>query len=898
MTNQSHADVLLADGSIASISRLVPEDATELFALHDSVSDDAARMRFFTANRRTGHVYATRLLAESPTRALAFVARVHGHVVGVASAELEGDQAEIAFLVADEAHGLGIATLLLEHLAGEAREIGIRTFTAEVLAENHLMLRVFADAGFTVSKRSFGTVSVWEISTAQSESALDAADERERLSETRSLQHLLAPRNVALVGVSSGGAGIGNAVLRSIQTGGFTGGVHVVHPTVPVLGGLRTRRSLQEIPEHVDVAVITVPAPQTVDVLRDAASAGVSAAVVITSGFSELGPSGTELQRQLLQIAREHDIRLVGPNCLGLLCNDDEIRLNATFTSAVPPSGGLAIASQSGGVGIALLDTAAELDLGVRTFVSLGNQPDVSSTDLLAAWQGDLRVTAAALYLESLENPTKFARVARRFSEHKPVLAVVGGRSTGGARAGASHTAAAATSSVGIEALFAQAGVIHCRSIVELAHAARLLAEQPLPRGFRVGVVSNAGGIGILAADAADDLGLVVPELSTDLQKTLRDHVNGTIGVGNPVDLGAAALPEHAAKVLDLLLTSGEVDAVLVAVVATSVSDPAELVSAVAAARTAERGVPVLLVGMGGIDLARADTTGVTTFRSLDDALAALRHAAGYAAWLGTPHTSWTETDYDRARIARDTARGLLRTHDAAALWIDPAAQRDLMTPYGISLLGEVVQDPADAPAAAERLGFPVAVKVADPEVVHKTDLGLVRVGLTSARAVSHAVAEFGTRLTSGTASVLVQPMASGVELAVGLIRHPTFGPLVMVAAGGVAIDVLGDRTFLMPPVAPRDAVRALHSLRIWPLLNGYRGSEPVDLEALVRLVVGVGELARDVPEVTELDLNPVMASAAGAAVVDIKVRLATSEVRTSTAPRQLSLPTYHQPAT
>lgn len=885
------ADVLLADGSIATIRRLRPEDADQLFALHDQVSDEANRMRFFNLNRHSGHAYAAHLLASTPETAIALVAHLHGELVGLASAEIDGTRAEVAFLVADDAHGLGVATLLLEHLAAAARTAGIRTFTAEVLVENQSMLRVFADAGYVATKRSLGTSTTWELSTSPSETALDAADQRDRVAETRSLAPLLYPRSVAVLGVRRDGAGIGNAVLRSIIDGNFTGTTYVVHPEADRIADRPTRRRLVDIAEHVDIAVIAVPARRVLDAVEDAAAAGVSAIVVITSGFGELGQAGTSMQHQILQVVRDHDIRLVGPNCLGLLCNDENIRLNATFGPAIPPAGGLAIASQSGGVGIALLDLARELGIGVQSFVSLGNQPDVSATDLLAAWHDDPHVSAAALYLESFGNPAKFARLARRFSERKPLLAVVGGRSAGGARAGVSHTAAAATPAVGVEALFTQTGVISCRSADELAHAARLLTEQPLPRGGRVAVISNAGGLGILAADSADELGLSVPELSSSLKRDLLAHLRGTIGVGNPIDLGATAQPEDLAAVVRLLVTSDEVDAVLVAIIPTSVSDPAPYVAAVKQARQEGPQTPVALVSMGGLHVGPDQSGAVTVFRSSEDALLALSHAVRYAQWLASPREICVEDDQDRARAARGMAGHWLDGTEGASRWLAPHEQHQFLEPYGIGPTGEVARGRQEAAAVATAIGFPVVVKVADPAIVHKTDRGLVRIGLESAEAVQNAVGDFEAELRDQDVPVLVQPMLSGVELALGVAHHESFGPLVMVAAGGTATDIWADRAFLMPPITSRDAARALRSLRIWPLLEGYRGSEPVDIESLERLVVNLGHLAEDVAEVGELDLNPVLVTADGATVVDVKVRLTPAQGDDGPTPRQLSRP-------
>ena len=384
--------------------------------------------------------------------------------------------------------------------------------------------------------------------TTSTDEATTRADDREFQAERRSLEALLHPQSVAVVGAKSDGTGIGATVLRSITAGGFTGTLAAVHPRADSIAGVSAHPTIGQVPGPIDLVIVCVPAPAVDAVLHAAAAAGVRAVVIVSSGFSELGAEGVRMQREISTTVRSLGIRMVGPNCLGLLLNDPAIRLNATFQDAVPPVGGLAVASQSGGVGIVLIDLARELGLGVRTFVSLGNKGDVSSNDLLAAWYDDPDVTAAALYLESFGNAAKFARFARRFAERKPLLAVVGGRSAGGIRAGASHTAAAAAPGVGVDALFAQAGVIACRDAEDLARTAILLTEQPLPRGRRLAILTNAGGMGVLAADAATDAGLDVVEFSAELRQRLAELVRGTSGTSNPVDACAGVDPARARR--------------------------------------------------------------------------------------------------------------------------------------------------------------------------------------------------------------------------------------------------------------------------------------------------------------------------------------------------------------
>jgi len=879
------ADVLLADGQLGIIRRLARGDGPALHALHDEASDDAMRLRFFNVSRTTAHDYVEHLLADPDV--LSLVAETGGRLVGLATAERVGpDSAEVSFLVADDFHGLGLGTLLLEHLAALARDRGIWRFEADVLVENHPMLAVLGDAGFELTEYpDRGVVNV-RLSTTSTPELQDAADRREFLAESRSLAPLLAPGSVAVAGVRGDGTGVGAAVLRSILDTGFLGEVAVVHPKRDSVAGVPAFPTFGDLPRPVDLAVIAVPADAAEGALEDAATAGVPAAVVISSGFGELGPAGTAVQQRLSVQARRHGIRLVGPNCLGVLANDPAIRLNATFNAQQPPApGGLAIASQSGGVGIVLLDRARELRLGVRSFVSLGNTADVSSNDLLAAWYDDPNVTAAALYLESFGNARKFARFARRFSERKPVLAVVGGRSSSGKRAGASHTAAAASSEIAVRALFAQSGVIGCADADDLAEAALMLTEQALPAGPRLAVVSNAGGMGILVADAAETFGLVVPQFTAQLSSLLSGFVHGTSGTTNPVDAGAAVAPEQMGDVLDGVLSSGEVDAVVCVVVATRVTDGVAIAHRLAEVRSRHPETPVVLVTLGGLEV--GEVPGLTTYASTTAAVRALGRAVEYARWRAVPAASPPGTDPAVVRSVRQHCKAILHGGPTEEEWLGVAAARDLLDPYGLRLLGDVVTGAEAAAATAARIGFPVAVKLANAGGLHKTEKRLVRTGLASAEAVRQAVADFDI-VSDAEPEVLVQPMAAGVELALGVVRDPTMGPLVMVAAGGVATDVWNDRVFLLPPVSRSDAERAVRGLRIWPLLQDFRGTPAADVAALEQLVVDLARLAVDIPEVGELDLNPVMVAPEGCSLVDVRLRLAGTDEPGPGTPRQL----------
>jgi acyl-CoA synthetase (NDP forming)/GNAT superfamily N-acetyltransferase len=815
-THTGH-DALAADGRIVRIRPVVASDAPILQALHEHAGERSLYLRFFSPGRAQIAHEIRRLIRTPGPDHLALVALDGDTAVGVASYENgsgRGD-AEFAVLVADAHHGRGIGTLLLEELAARARSAGIGELVGEVLPANAAMLKVSHDlAPDSPSTLDRGVFEV-RVPTTADEAALAAVDLRERTAERHALRPLLAPASVAVVGAGREPGGVGHEVLCSLLEQGFTGAVYPVNPHATQVAGVPACPSLAAIGAPVDLAVIAVPASAVEAVLADAGAAGVRAAVVLSAGYGETGPDGTAAQARLVRAARAHGIRLVGPNCLGVLNTDPAVRLDATFATTAPVPGGLAVASQSGAVGIAVLDHAARTGTGISSFVSLGNKADVSGNDLISYWYDDPNTRAVALYLESFGNPRKFARVARALARRKPVLAVKSGRSASGQRAGASHTAAAATPETAVASLFAQAGVVRTDTLGELLDAARVLVDQPLPAGNRLGIVGNAGGVNVLAADAAEAAGLTVPDVPG----------------GNPVDLvGVPDCPAHLGT----------------------------------------RRVPV--------------------FALPEPAVGALGHAARYAAWRRAPLGHRPDlTGVDPAR-ARAIVGGALA---AGGGWQSTTVAAQLLACYGIPVAPTVPAHGIDAVvAAAAQVGYPVVVKAADPAVVHKSDRGLVRLDLADAGAVCGAYGAITATLGDPDAPVVVQRMRrGGVELAVGVVHDALFGSLVMLGLGGVHTDLLGDRAFRLLPVTDLDAGRMWRSLRGAPLLTGYRGSVPVDTAALEDLLLRVGRLAEDLPEVAELDLNPVLAFGGEVVAVDVKLRLAAVGVEPDATLRVLREP-------
>ncbi len=875
------ADVLLADGTIAVIRSAHEEDRDAVLELHESVSEDTLRLRFFSPSREAGRHYVGHLFAPDNTASAALVALVRGRVAGLATAELlSPDRAEVAFLIADQDRGRGLGSLLLEHLAALGRRHGVSRFEAEVLGDNYGMLRVFRAAGFAATRKTVaGEVQV-ELRTDVSREAVEAADRREWRAAARSLRPLLHPNSVAVVGVRRSAGGFGHGVLEAIRSSPYAGTLHVIHPAAESIDGLPTTRSLGDLDAPVDLVVVAVPADGVADVLRDAAANGAGAAVVISSGFS--GTGSDERRLELLGIARAHSLRLVGPNSQGVLDNGDG--LNATLLHDVPEVGGLAVASQSGGMGFALLDLARDVGLGVQSFVSLGDKLDVSSNDLLAAWMEDDQVAAGALYLESFGNALKFARTARRFAEQKPLLAVIGGRSRS-----RRDPIVDSTVGVGVDALLDQSGVIACRTGAELTETALLLVEQPLPAGLRVCIVSNTGGVGALTTDRADLQGMIVTTTSDELGAVLRAEVPGAVDVRNPVDLGADVTPGELTAALRGVLEAREADAVLVLLVANRLTDRDALFAAVGQARPSGADVPLLLVTPGAaFDTARG-LDGVTVFRTTDAAIGALGRAMRYAAWRRVPADRPEVELGTRGVHARTWVRSRLAVRSGEPEWLAPSAQAELLAPYGIHLVGRLAAGPEEAVAVAEEIGYPVAVKVADPTVLHKSDRGLVRIDVRSGSDVADAVRRFAEELGHDHVDVLVQPLVLGHVVSVGLVRDPQLGPLVRVGGGAPGpVGTWAEEVLLLPPVEAADAARAVRALRIWPQLVSHHGLEEVDLAPLEALLMSVGRLTVDVPHVADLTLEPVVLNAHGIFCVDVKVRIAEPPELDTGVPRRL----------
>lgn len=913
-------DHVLPDGTTVRIRPICADDGPALLAMWARTSEDSRRLRFHGAYRLdTDNV--GRFTVLDPLQEQALVATTgrgeDTQLIGVARYvrdDRDPTFAEFAALVEDAHQGRGIGTALVRHVAQAAHEAGIRTLTGDVLSHNAAMLRLVRDLGLAHRDIRDSEVVHTDLSLDVGEDFLLVLDESERVAARAALDRFFRPTSIAVVGASRDATAIGGLVFRHLLRGEFRGVVHPVNPNADVIQSVRSYASLSDLPDVPDLVYICVPARFVADVVDEAGALGIKAVCIISAGFSEAGAEGQARHVELMARARGHGLRIVGPNCMGIMNAGDDLRMNGTFSDTFPRAGNLAFSSQSGALGLAVIEHVHSLGLGLSTFVSVGNKADISGNDLLLYWEEDDATDVILLYLESFGNPRKFSRIARRISRHKPIVAVKSGRTSAGVRAASSHTAAISSGDVAVSALFEQTGVIRTDTLEELFDVATLLSTQSLPTGRRVAIVTNAGGPGILAADACESNGLSVPALSPEVQASLATFLPPEAGIGNPVDMIASASAEGYQQAIETVGTSGEVDAVLVIFIPTGTTGTDDIADAIsAAARTLGDATSIVSVFMGsrGLPPALADA-GVPSFAFPEDAARALGRVAAHAVWrakpLGAVRTfddidpaaarTIVETALTRTVGAETTAKGeaagtaTAPVHAGAAgsagsqghdqdrgVWLEAEEAHDVLAAYGVrQARSRVVATASEAAAAQREFGVPVAVKVAAP--IHKKDIGGLALGLESADAAADAVRQMEAALRSADmeehlGAYLVQEMVEGgIEMVVGVSSDPSFGPIVMTGMGGSLVELLRDVSVRITPLTDRDVDEMIDGLKMRPLLSGYRGDPPADETALKDLIHRIGAMVEDLPEVAELDLNPVFVLEDGQGVVAVDVRM------------------------
>jgi acetyl coenzyme A synthetase (ADP forming)-like protein len=861
-------DVILKDGGTLRLRPPTSADADALLELLQGLTERSLYLRFHGI-RHVERALVEPLLEPDWAETGALAGWLGDRVVGLANyARLrDPSAAEAAFVVADDEQGRGIGTRLLEQLAARAAATGIKRFVAEVLAENRQMLGVFTGAGFDIVRElEHGEVEV-SFPIAATEAFQERVEERDHVAVAASLRPFFEPASVAVIGASRRRGSIGGELFRNVLEADFEGAAYPVNRDGEPVAGVRAYGSIAEIPDPVELAVVCVPGARVLDAAAEALAKGVRAICVISSGFAETGAEGRDRQEKLLALVRSHGARLLGPNCLGIASTKP--KLNATFAPRALPPGRIGFSSQSGALGLALLEQSSAR-LGFSAFVSIGNKADVSSNDLLEWWEDDPETEVVLLYLESFGNPRKFGRLSRRVARRKPILALKAGATAAGAKAATSHTAALAGSEAAVNALFHQAGVLRAQTLEELVDVAGLLSSQPLPRGRRVGVLTNAGGLGILCADACDAAGLELPDLTQDTRDALAGVLPREGSLANPVDMLGSATGGTYERAIPPLLADPRLDALIVLFVPPVVAGAPEVAGAIRrAVETASSDKPVLAVVMSAegtpLELLESD---VASFPYPESAARALGLAAERAEWLRRPAGTVPELDGLDTEAARRIVDEALAGSSEA--WLDPQRTRELLGAYGVPLVPERSAESLDgAVAAAAELGYPVVVKTAAAGA-HKTESGGIALDLRDKEQVRAAVERIG-------APVIVQSyLKGGTELLAGVVQDPVFGPLVAFGPGGVFAELMGDASFRIAPLTDVDAEELVTGGKAGRLVAGFRGAAPADEAALTDLVQRLGRLAEDFPEVSELDLNPVLAGPDGCVAVDARVRLST----------------------
>ncbi|MFJ4680259.1 GNAT family N-acetyltransferase [Kitasatospora sp. NPDC088783] len=905
------ADVLLRDGGTARIRPITEDDADRLVEFYEQVSDQSKYFRFFApyphlsdkdVRRFTQHDYVNRVGLALVVRDR-FVATVrYDRIDKDGMPSTTGTDAEVAFLVQDAHQGRGIASALLEHIAAVAQERGIRRFTAEVLPENRKMVKVFTDAGYT-QRRSFadGVVHL-EFDLEPTAASLAVMRAREHRAEARSVQRLLTPRSIAVVGVSRNPQSVGRALLRAARAG-FDGPVYAVNRGAEPgteLEGVPTYRSVLDVPGPVDLAVLAVPEQSVPAAAAECGVHGVQGLVVVSAGYAETGPDGRDKQRALVRQARAAGMRVIGPNAFGLVNTDPEHRLNASLAPALPARGPFGVFCQSGAIGVALLEAAHRRGTGISSFASVGNRADVSGNDLLQYWEEDAATEVVLLYFESFGNPRKFTRIARRLAASKPVVVLKGARHTGSLPPGhAVQPAATRLRDSTVDALFQQAGVIRVDTITELFDTGELLAGQPLPRGNKVAVVGNSDSLGLLTYD-------------TCLSAGLRPRT--------PVDLTTGAGGENFRVALETALADPHTDAVIAVAIPPIgvhgpdpapelVEDAPEIARALldAAERGRELGKPLLLAHLALPALvARLRAGGVPAYPAPERAVHALADAVRYAKWrrrsaeaeetARVPELDGVDEHaaralVERALAGREAVAARLQA-GGARVTLPDAEAAELLGHYGIPVSPTLpAPDEAGAVRAAAALGYPVALKATAEHLRHRPDLGSVRLDLTGEAELRRAHRELDALLGGAAqAELVVQRLAPrGVDTVIGASVDPAVGTILSFGLAGAPAELLGDVAHRLVPATDRDVAELIREVRAAPLLFGWRGAEAVDTDALEEVLLRVSRLVDDLPEVASVDLEPVVVAPHGLTVLGARVRIAPLPVRTDLGPRAMS---------
>lgn len=889
--SETDLDVVLRDGQSLKVRPIDPDDKERLKDFFYRLSPLTRYMRFQHVKNYISDEELAYYTEVVPPERCAYVAtKGEGSeelivAVGRYDAMPDMQRAEIAFTVEDNIQVRGIGTALLEKLAQTASSYRIKRFIAGVFTENTRMLELFDESGFKINRELIEGVYQITIDLEEQEEYVKRQAMREHIARSAGVRRLLYPRSVAVIGASRDAQSVGGALFRNLLNNGFTGTVFPVNPNATSVAGVHTYPSVLEIPADVDIAVIVVPAEKVLDVVDQCGKKGICGLVIISIGFREAGSEGKERERLLKEKMLSYGMRIIGPNCLGILNSDPTIQLNATFSPIKPPAGNLSIGSQSGALGLALLDYANSINLGIAHFVSIGNRIDISSNDLLQFWEDDENTDVILLYLESFGNPRRFNRIARRVSRKKPIIAVKSGKSRVGASAAASHTGALAATDVAVDAMFRKAGVIRVNTIEEMFDISAALANQPLPKGPRVGIITNAGGPGILAADACEGLGLKVPTLSELTQNRLRQFLPKEAALGNPVDMIASAQPEAYKQALSIILEDDDIDAIILIYIPPLVTRPEDVAAAIRSVMVDYAGSkPVLanfMMSTGStLDLCMGQGKYIPSYIFPESAVLSLARAYDYSQYRGQEEGRI----YKFSDIDSDAARKILEDSTAMSeegTWLSVDIVSKLFKEYGINVVETLMANSSEeASACASKLGFPVAMKIRSSKITHKTDVGGIALGLTSEDEVHSAYNKImqsfeSAGLIDQIQGAIIQPMVRDAqEIIVGMSQDPVFGPLVMLGLGGTQVELQKDVVFSLHPLTDLEPDRMLNQLKGLPLLRGWRGAPLKDVDALKDVLLRFSAIIEDFPEIEEMEINPLMVLDKGKGCIAVDARV------------------------
>ncbi|MEV7635993.1 GNAT family N-acetyltransferase [Pseudarthrobacter enclensis] len=877
------ADVVLRDGGTAHLRPIHPSDAEAIQTFHAGQSQNSIYMRFFAFKARLSAKELKRFTEVDYKDRVAFVITMRGEIIGIGRYDRLDDptEAEVAFNIADAHQGRGIGSILLEHLAAAAHENGIQRFSAEVLPENRKMLMVFSDAGYDV-KRHFddGVVSL-EFNIDPTEKSRAVMESREHRAEARSVRDLLTPSSVAVIGASRKWGTVGYQLLEHIIEGGFPGKVYAINPEALELAGMLSYGRLTEVPDPVQLAVIAVPYEEVPSVVEDCAAAGVKGLVIASAGFADDGERGLQRQRNLVRQARASGMRVIGPASLGIINTHPEVSLNASMAPALPRRGGLGLFSQSAAIGVSLYAASTRRRLGLSTFLSAGNRADVSGNDIMQYWEDDADTSAVGLYLESIGNPRKFSRIARRLARTKPVI--VAKSDTMGLRLPPGHAVRTTQAPGGaLDAMLRQSGVIRVETIDQLVDVAQIVSGQPLPAGPGLAIFSNSQALGTVVADSAADHGLSVERLAT----------------GVDLDAGrSVALPALRAALLEALAPADVHAAVAALLPARGLT--VDSIAEVLAEASAQAGKPVVAAFTGILDESvyvegMLGTAGnaVPCYPSPGAAVAALAAVVRYSEWASRDQGHFVEPSGCDPAGARAEIDVLLRDVTGEQLkQLDQSAASSLLGHYGISVLPSAPFDtPDEAVAAAEALGWPVAIKTTDPALRHRLDLGGVRLGIEDAESLRRDVVQMRRALSLyGDPSLEVQSMAPvGQACTFRAIEDPLLGPVISFGLAGDAVNLLDDWSHRVPPLSAADVHDFIRAPRAARKLFGYQGLPAVDVAALEDLAARLAWMKDNHPEIALVEFNPVLCGRAGATILAADVRIGNAAQRTDSARRAM----------